>query len=68
MKLKAMRGDVPGLLPTHAVVVEEQAHQLGNSDGGVSIIELNGPLFVKVVEALAQETGAFGSYPGASRT
>jgi hypothetical protein len=30
----ALRGDRPGLVPLHARLVEQQAHQLGHRDGG----------------------------------
>ena len=37
-------GDVPGLVPRHALLVDQHAHQLGDGDGRVRVVELNGHL------------------------
>ncbi len=38
----AFGGDAPGLLPLHADLVEQEAHQLGHGHGGVGVVELDG--------------------------
>ena len=43
-------GDVPGLVPAEAVLVDEQAHELGDADRGVGVVELDGPLLVEVMQ------------------
>ncbi len=44
-------GDVPGLVPTQAVFVDEEAHELGDADRGVSVVELDGPLLVEIMQS-----------------
>ena len=40
-------GDLPGLVPVHAVLVDQQAHQLGHGDRRVGVVELDGELLVE---------------------
>ena len=35
-------GHVPGLFPFHALLVHEIAHELGDGDGGMGVVELDG--------------------------
>ena len=37
---EALAGDAPGVLPLQAVVIDEQAHQLGDRDDRVRVVEL----------------------------
>ena len=41
---------LPGVRPEDAVLVAEQAHQLGDADGRVRIVEVNGDFVGEVVE------------------
>ena len=65
--VEGVRGDVPGLVPAEAVLVDEQAHQFGDADGGVGVVELDGPLLVELVECVDRRSGECGSCPAASR-
>ena len=40
----------PGRCPEHAMLVTEQAHQLGDSDGRVCVVEVDGDLVGQIVE------------------
>ena len=40
----------PGLRPEHAVIVAQQAHQLGDADRRVRVVEVDGDLIGEVVE------------------
>ena len=46
-------GDIPRFIPLHRVLVHEEAHQLGNGNGGMRVIQLRGPIRMKLVERLA---------------
>jgi len=37
-------GDVPRRVPLHAVKIDENTHQFGDGETGVSIVELHGGL------------------------
>ena len=39
---EAMPGDVPGHVPLEGVLIDEEAHQLRDGDGGVGVVHLNG--------------------------
>ncbi len=39
--------DVPSLVPAHRLFVHQQAHQLGDGNGGMGVVELHGELLVK---------------------
>ena len=43
---------IPGRVPTQQVFVHEQAHQFGNRQGRVRVVELDGELPVKSLERL----------------
>jgi hypothetical protein len=42
--------DRPGLFPRHDVFIDEQAHELRDSDRGMRIVQLNGELLVEALE------------------
>ena len=42
--------DVPGLVPRHRVFVHEQAHQLGDRDRRMRVVELHGELLVEALD------------------
>ena len=43
-------GDVPGFVPIHMAVVNQQSHQLRHGNGGVRVVELNGPVLGEVLD------------------
>src|SRR4028118_1171336 len=45
-------GDVPGSVPTQLIPIHQKPHQLGNSNGGVCVIQLDGYLLVELVKIL----------------
>ncbi len=53
---EALLGDRPGLVPLHALLVDEQAHELGDGDDRVGVVELEDDLLGEFaqVEALGQ--------------
>ena len=42
-------GDVPRLVPFHVTIIDQQTHQFCHRDGGVGVVELNGPVLREVV-------------------
>ena len=46
----AARGDVPRLLPAHAVLVEEDAHELRYAEGGMGVVDVDGDAVREVVK------------------
>ena len=48
-----VRGDFPGGGEIHPVLVDEDAHQLGDGDGRVRVVELDGLLLGEVVPVVA---------------
>ena len=50
-------GDAPGRIPIDAMLIHQQAHQLGHGDRRVGVVELNGELAVEIGngQALALE-------------
>lgn len=44
---KGLAGDRPGLVPWHVVLVHQQAHQLGDADGRMGVVELDGEFLVE---------------------
>ena len=44
-------GDLPGAIPVEIVLVHQHAHQLGDGEGRVRVIELDGDLVRKLIEA-----------------
>ena len=51
-KGEGLAGDIPRLFPLHGVLVDQKAHQLGDGDGGVGVVELHGKLVVKALQAV----------------
>ena len=47
----AARGDVPRLLPAHAVLVEKDAHELGYAQRRMGVVDVDGDAVREVVEA-----------------
>jgi len=45
----------PRLLPVESVFVDEQPHQFGDGNRGVRVVELHGPLFVKIPRRAAEQ-------------
>src|SRR5581483_5544194 len=45
-------GDAPGLLPLQPLLVEEDAHEFGNSDGRVSVVHLDGGRVRELLEVV----------------
>ena len=43
-------GHFPGLVPGDGVLVDQDAQQLGDGDGGVGIVELDGDLLGEVLQ------------------
>ena len=43
-------GNIPGLIPIHLVFIQQQAHQLGDGDGRMGVIELNSKFLVKFLQ------------------
>ena len=41
-------GDSPGILPLHTLVVDQDAHQLGDGHGRMGVVELDGDLVRQV--------------------
>jgi hypothetical protein len=39
-----LAGDGPGLLPGEPLVVHEDSHELGDTEGGMGVVELDGDL------------------------
>ncbi len=39
--------DRPGIFPVHAVLIDQQPHQLGHRDRGMSVVELDREFLVK---------------------
>ena len=48
---KGMSNDVPSLVPVVAAVIEQYSHQLGDSEGGVSIVDVDSYLIGKVIHS-----------------
>ena len=44
---------VPGVLPTHVVLVEQQAHELWDGQHWVSVVQLDAIIFAEVAQILA---------------
>lgn len=42
---------LPGITPQHAVIVAQQTHQLSNSNRRVRVVQVNGNLIGKIVQA-----------------
>ena len=42
-------GDIPSLVPFHVAIIDQQTHQFCDRDGGVGVVELNGPVLREVV-------------------
>ena len=42
--------DLPGLVPAQAVLIHEDAHQLGDDEGGVGVIDLDGVVLGKALD------------------
>ncbi|MCY1447658.1 hypothetical protein D9M71_642880 [compost metagenome] len=49
---QGLDGQLPGGVPRHFVLVDEQAHQLGDGDRGVGIVELDRRLLRQVEQAV----------------
>src|SRR5215472_8113410 len=45
--------DTPGLIPVHAVLIHKQPHQFGDGDGGMRVVQLNGPVRMELTQWLA---------------
>ena len=45
-----LRGDAPGRVPVHGVLVDEQAHQFGDRDGRMGVVHLDGEGAMQVGE------------------
>ena len=45
--------DVPGVVPAHIVLIQEQTHQLWDREHRVGVIELNGVVLVEIAQVLA---------------
>ena len=45
--------DLPGRLPFHAVLVDQQAHELGHGDGRVGVVQLHREFFVEALDRYA---------------
>ena len=43
-----LRHDVPGVIPLELLLVDEDAHELGDDERGVRVVDLNDILFVEV--------------------
>ena len=43
-------GDIPGLLPAVALLVQQDPHQLGDSQGGVGVVDLDDVLQVEIAQ------------------
>ncbi|MNM91888.1 hypothetical protein D3C81_1041990 [compost metagenome] len=46
-------GELPGLLPLQVPLIQQQAHQLGDGDGRMGVVELDGRLVGKAADGLA---------------
>ena len=42
--------DIPGLLPGEEIIVHQNAHQLGNAERGMRVVDVNGDLLVQIVQ------------------
>ena len=42
--------DIPALVPAVAAVIKQNAHKLGDSKGGVSVVDMDSHLLMKVVK------------------
>ena len=47
---QGIAGDLPGLIPTVVVLVQQQTHQLGHAQSGVGVIDVDGHLVGQVVQ------------------
>ncbi len=47
---KSLCGNVPGIFPWQTVNIHQKAHEFGNSNGRVGIVQLNGHLVGKYRE------------------
>ena len=45
-----MGDDVPGLVPAVALLIQQNAHQLGDDQGGVGVVDLDDMLLVEVAQ------------------
>ena len=43
-------GDGPGLIPIQLVFIHQDAHQLGDGNGWMSVVELDGKFFMKFLQ------------------
>ena len=46
-------GNRPRRIPVHEVLVDQQAHQLGDGDGRMRVVQLRSPMRIEVRESLA---------------
>ena len=43
-------GDIPGVVPAHALLIQQQAHHLGDDQRGMGVVDLDDVLFVEVIQ------------------
>ena len=48
---KGIRNDMPALCPAVAAVIEEYPHELGDSECGVGIVDMDSDLLVEIIES-----------------
>ena len=54
-----VRGDAPGGVPIHLVLVDEEAHHFGDGDGGMGVVHLDGEGAKKVGERALRRLAEF---------
>ena len=50
---EGLRDYVPGILPTHVVLVEQQAHELRDGQHRVGVVQLDAIIFAEVAQIIA---------------
>ena len=53
--VEGVRGDLPGLVPAQAVDVDQETHQFGDADGGMSVVELDRAALMKDLDGVTVE-------------
>ena len=65
---KGIGNDMPSLSPAVAAVVQQNSHQLGDSEGGMGVVDVDSNLFVEVVESAVKPGEKVPDGDGAMKT
>ena len=50
---EGLRDHVPGILPTHVVLIKQQAHELRDGQHRVGVVQLDAIIFAEVAQIIA---------------